>query len=212
MIILRIRNFKNAQETIDSCPYIIKNPTIYKGKYQQLFNNRNPIHLEIGMGKGKFIIEMALKYPQINFIGIEKYTSIIARAAQRAGAIELTNLRLIEMDALILDTVFDHEISCIYLNFSDPWPKTGHSHRRLTSPEFLTIYDKIFKSNSQIVQKSDNMALIEYSIASFKQNGYILEEINYDLENSSIENIMTEYETKFVKLGQKIGYIKATKK
>ena len=155
VIILRIRNFKNAQETIDNCPYIIKNPNVYKGKYNKLFNNNNPIHLEIGMGKGKFIVEMAQKYPQINFIGVEKYTSIIARAAQKTQALELGNLCLIEADASTLDTIFDHEISCIYLNFSDPWPKPGHANRRLTSPEFLNIYSKIFKPNAEIIQKSD---------------------------------------------------------
>ncbi len=145
MIKMRIRNIKNATQRINKCEALIKNPQNYCGKHQELFKNNNEIQIEIGCGKGQFIYEKALKNPNINFIGIEKYDSILLRALEKVEEKPLPNLKFILEDAKNLETIFKNEISCLYLNFSDPWPKKRHAKRRLTSPLFLDIYEKIFK-------------------------------------------------------------------
>ena len=140
---MRLRKVKNALEKIQEYPNIvIQNATSNKGKWNEVFGNNNPIYIEIGMGKGDFIIENAKTYPNINFIGIEKFDSVIVRAIQKSNELELDNLKIIRIDANKLDEIFDKEIDTIYLNFSDPWPKDRHAKRRLTSPIFLSIYDK----------------------------------------------------------------------
>lgn len=198
---MRLRNVKGAKDIIDNCSYIVKNYKDYRGNYKSLFNNDNPIHIEIGMGKGDFIIGMAKMYPNINFIGIEKYDSVIVRAIEKIDE-EITNLKLIRMDATEILEVFDKEIDLIYLNFSDPWPKNRHEHRRLTSENFLTKYDSIFKSHNRIIMKTDNRKLFEYSIISFVNYGYKIENISLDLHKDDIkDNVETEYEKKFVKMG-----------
>jgi len=204
---MRLRNVKDKSEMINS-EYIIKDPTIYKGRWKELFND-NPIHIEIGMGKGKFIIDMALKYPNINFIGIEKYDSVIIRAVQKLKDTDIPNLKLIRMDAYLIEDVFDHEIDRIYLNFSDPWPKDKHAKRRLTSDIFLKRYDNIFKGDKDIIVKTDNKDLFLYSLESFKQYGYELKEVNYNLNDE--DNVNTEYEEKFRSLDKPIYRIKAFK-
>lgn len=209
---MRLRNVKNASNIIKDCPYVIKNPKEYKGHFKEIFNNENKLHLEIGMGKGRFIYNMALNNPDINFIGVEKYESVLVRAVQKIMENPLPNLRLINIDALELNEVFDHEISCIYLNFSDPWPKNRHAMRRLTSKVFLDIYENLFKDEKMIIQKTDNIVLFASSIKSLNNYGYYFEEISLDLENSDIPNIETEYEQKFKNKGFKINYLKATKK
>ena len=204
---MRLRNVKNKQEIMDQAKCLITEPKEYKGKWSNLFGNNNPLHIEIGMGKGDFLIEMARNNPQINFIGIEKYDSVIVRAIEKVP-LDLDNLRLIRMDAKEIDEVFDKEIDCIYLNFSDPWPKKRHHRRRLTSHYFLEKYDKLFKTDNLIIQKTDNQDLFEYSIISFSTYGYTIENISLDLHNSSFEDIvMTEYEKKFVGLGKNIYYV-----
>jgi tRNA (guanine-N7-)-methyltransferase len=196
---MRLRNVKNAKEKINNSNYIILNPNDYKGKWNKLFNNNNPIHIEIGMGKGKFILENALRYPNINFIGIEKYDSVIVKAIEKIEDYKLNNLKLIRCDALILNDIFDKEIDTIYLNFSDPWPKERHSKRRLTSNVFLNIYDSLFKDNKTIIMKTDNRKLFEYSIESLSEYGYKLRNICLDLHNSFIKDIITtEYEERFI--------------
>lgn len=120
---MRLRKVKNAQNIIDESQYIIKKPEIYKGNYKNVFENDNPIYIEVGMGKGDFIIENALKNPEINFIGIEKFDSVMVRAVQKLEEYDIPNLKLIKIDALNIDNIFYKEISCLYLNFSDPWPK-----------------------------------------------------------------------------------------
>lgn len=198
---MRLRNVKGASDKIETSPYIIKNYTMYRGKYKTLFNNDNPIHIEIGMGKGDFIIGMAKQYPNINFIGIEKFDSVIVRALDKLDE-DIPNLRLIRMDAEKIEEVFDHEIDTIYLNFSDPWPKNRHEDRRLTSPKFLTRYDNLFSKDKIIIMKTDNRNLFEYSLISFSNYGYKIDYVSLDLVNSNdIENVQTEYEKKFVKLG-----------
>lgn len=195
---MRLRNVKGAKEIIDNSPYIIKNPNDYRGNYQKIFENNNPIHIEIGMGKGDFIIENAKKYPNINFIGIEKFDSVIVRAVQKLENEEIPNLKLIKIDANEIDDVFDKEISIIYLNFSDPWPKAKHAKRRLSSEIFLNKYDSVFVDKKRIIMKTDNRKLFEYSIKSFTNYGYKIEDISLNLYEDDIKNnIPTEYETRF---------------
>lgn len=209
---MRLRNVKDAKDIVSNSKYVINNPQEYKGSFSKLFNNSNPISLEIGMGKGDFIINMAIKYPDINFIGLEKYQSIIVRAIQKLENLNLNNLKLICMDAKELNEVFAKEIDTIYLNFSDPWPKKRHAKRRLTSDTFLPIYDSLFKKDKRIVQKTDNVGLFEYSIVSLSNYGYVIKDISLDLHNTSKENVMTEYEKKFSSQGIKINYLEAIKK
>jgi tRNA (guanine-N7-)-methyltransferase len=210
--IMRLKNVKNKNDIIEKCNYIVKQPEQYKGNWNKLFNNNNYIYIEIGMGKGQFIIENAIKCPNINFIGIEKYDSVIARASQKANEYELKNLRLIRYDAINIEKIFDHEINRIYLNFSDPWPKKRHAKRRLTSDVFLSKYDKVFKNKKEIYQKTDNMLLFEYSIESLSQYGYKLKNISLDLHNSDYQdNIMTEYEQKFNEQKVRINRLEAYK-
>ena len=208
---MRQRNVKNKKEIINNCEYVILNPSEYKGLWNNLFNNTNPIYIEIGMGKGDFILENALRYPNINFIGIEKFDSILALAIKKIPS-DIPNLKLIRMDALSINDVFDKEIDKIYLNFSDPWPKKRHANRRLTSSVFLKKYDDIFKNNKEIEMKTDNRNLFEYSIISFNENDYKIKEISLDLHHSDCENnIMTEYERKFSSQNNVIYYIKVVK-
>lgn len=204
---MRLRKVKGASEEIESSSYVIKNSNDYKGNFKSVFGNNNPIYIEIGMGKGKFIIENAKRYPDINFIGIEKFDSVLVRAIQSIGDDVIPNLRFIRMDAKDIEDIFDKEISRIYLNFSDPWPKDRHAKRRLTSSNFLRSYDNIFKSDKIIEMKTDNRALFEYSLKSFTDYEYKIEDISLDLHNSDYpDNILTEYEEKFSKKGQVIYY------
>lgn len=211
MIKLRLRNVKNAKEIIENSKYVIKDPQTLKGKFQSIFHNNHPIHIEIGMGKGKFIYEMARQNPKINFIGIEKYESVLVRAVEKIEEM-LPNLKLLCIDAKNLVDVFDHEISCIYLNFSDPWPKNRHARRRLTSPIFLNIYENLFVSEKRIIQKTDNLILFASSLKNLNNYGYQFEEISLDLASTDIPNVETEYEMKFKKEGIKINYLKVSKK
>lgn len=208
---MRLKNIKGAKEYIERSPYIIKNPETYKGKYKTLFKNNNEIHLEIGMGKGDFIIKMAKKYPNINFIGIEMFDSVILRAVQKLENIELPNLKLIRYDATNIEKIFDKEIDTLYLNFSDPWPKNRHEHRRLTSQRFLERYDKIFKEKKHIIQKTDNRKLFEFSLISYIDYGYKIDSISLNLHQDEIDNIETEYEKKFSALGMPIYMVEITK-
>lgn len=208
---MRLRNVKNKEEILNSSDKLVKNPSDYKGNWRKVFDNDNPIYIEIGMGKGDFIIKNAIQYPNINFIGIEKFDSVIARAIQKVPN-DLDNLLLIRMDALDIENVFDKEIDRIYLNFSDPWPKKRHWDRRLTSHKFLARYDRIFKSIPEIIQKTDNVDLFTYSVVSLSQYGYKIDELLLDLHsNKDIDNITTEYEQRFSSNGIKILYLKARK-
>ena len=209
---MRLRKVKNAQNIIDESQYIIKKPEIYKGNYKNVFENDNPIYIEVGMGKGDFIIENALKNPEINFIGIEKFDSVMVRAVQKLEEYDIPNLKLIKIDALNIDNIFDKEISCLYLNFSDPWPKKRHTNRRLTSNVFFNKYDLIFKNTKKIIMKTDNRHLFEYSIKSLTDYGYKINDISLDLHSDNkLDNIETEYEKKFVSKGMVIYYIEVTK-
>lgn len=210
---MRLKKIKNADIIIKKSDYLIDNPTWYKGKWNTVFNNKKNISIEIGMGKGDFIIGMAKMHPDINYVGIEKYDSVIIRAVQKLENEEIPNLRIICFDAADINDVFGKEIDTIYLNFSDPWPKKRHSKRRLTSMEFLKKYDLIFKNNKKIIQKTDNVDLFLYSIDQLSEYGYDLKNITYDLHNDNIlENVETEYEKRFVDRGIKICRLEAYKR
>ena len=205
---MRLKHIKNAEEIISKSKYLVKNPKENKGKWNKVFNNDNNIEIEIGTGKGKFIIEKAMQNPNINFIGIEKYDSPLVSAVKKLEELELNNLKLICFDALEIEEVFVHEINKIYLNFSDPWPKKRHAKRRLTSSVFLNKYDSLFKNEKRIEMKTDNDDLYEFSIESLLENGYdvIKTDTNY------LDTIRTEYEDKFISLGKNINYISVVKK
>ncbi len=207
---MRLRNLKNKESIIEESNYIIKNYKDYRGSFSKLFDNLNPIHIEIGMGRGKFIAESALKNPNINYIGIEKQDNIIARALLSIPK-DIPNLRIIRMNALEIEQVFDHEIDLIYLNFSDPWPKIRQNKRRLTSNIFLDQYDQIFKKDKCIHLRTDNEGLYTYSIEMLSSYGYSLYDVTLDLHRDVSSLITTEYEDKFVGLGVKIYALKARK-
>ena len=204
---MRLRNVKNKSEILDNAQSLIKDPFPYKGKWKEYFHNNHPIYVEIGMGKGKFIYENAKMYPDINFIGIEKYDSVIVKAVQRVEEV-LPNLVFIRMDALEIDQVFDKEVSKIFLNFSDPWPKKRHHLRRLSSSVFLDKYKSI-TNNDIIEMRTDNKELFEYSLVSFSKGGYTLEEVYLDYHHDNMPLITTEYEDKFSSKGMPIYYVKA---
>lgn len=211
---MRPRNLKNKKEILENSTYVISNPEIHKGKWQKLFANSNPIHLEIGTGKCTFIYEMAKTYPNINFIGIERIDTVLALGIKDIETLEkLPNLYLMNYDALNVDKIFFKEIERIYLNFSDPWPKKRHEKRRLTSFRFLEKYDIIFASDNNITMKTDNKELFEYSAISFSNYGYTIVDLSLDLhKKQDYNNIMTEYEKKFTKKGNNIYMLEVKKR
>lgn len=200
---MRMRNPKYKDEVINKCQFLIKDKID--------FDNDNKVHIEIGMGKGNFILNMALNNPNINFIGIEKYSSVASVAIKKIMEYDLPNLRVIISDISNLEELLTNKVDVIYLNFSDPWPKARHEKRRLTSPKFLALYDKFFKDKCTLIQKTDNDDLFSYSLNSIKEYGYNIDFVSYDLHNEKILNIMTEYEEKFSKEGIKIKYLQASK-
>lgn len=210
---MRLRNVQGARDAIADSIYVIHDEEQMKGKWHELFGNDNPIRIEIGMGKGQFIMELAKRNPDINYIGIEKYSSVLIRAVQkREQAEDMTNLYFIRMDAEYIENVFNKdEVSEIYLNFSDPWPKDRHAKRRLTSTHFLNHYDNILAPEGRIIFKTDNRALFDFSLEQIPEAGWKLESYTYDLANSefSRDNIMTEYEARFSAMGTPINRLAA---
>lgn len=204
---MRIINVKNKEEILDNCSFLLNNPKEYKGKFKELFNNDNPIYVEIGMGKGQFIYQNAKKYKDINFIGIERFDSIMAKAILKME--KLDNLILIKYDANLIDDLFDHEIDKIYLNFSDPWPKNRHENRRLTSKLFLEKYKNIFKDKERIEVRTDNRDFFLYSVESLGDMGYLLNDVSFNYQSPDL--IMTEYESKFRGKGANIYHFFAEK-
>ena len=191
---MRLRHVKNANERLAQNERdFVANPALYKGEWNEVFGNDNPIHIEIGMGKGQFLTKLAELNPNINYIGIEKFTSVLLRASEKLETLELTNVRIINVDALMLNEYFaEGEISQIYLNFSDPWPKNAHAKRRLTSNRFLPVYQNILKKDGEIHFKTDNRLLFEFSLESMNEYGMKLQHISLDLHHSDYEgNIMT---------------------
>lgn len=205
---MRLRNIKGSKEFIASSPFVIQTPEEYKGKWSSLFQNDNPIHIEIGMGKGQFIHQLAEQNPDINYIGIEMYSSVLYRALEKRAEVDLNNLYFLRFDAKYLSNIFDEgEVDRIYLNFSDPWPKDRHAKRRLTSNNFLQIYNTVLKKEGFIQFKTDNRDLFDFSVDTVNESSHWhIDEITYDLHNSEFlpGNIMTEYESRFVAEGKPI--------
>ena len=211
---MRLRKVKNASVKLEANQkYFIPDGKAYKGKWLEVFNNQNPLHIEIGCGKGQFIKELATLNPDINYLAIEKYDSVLLRALEKVESLDLPNLRLVLIDATnILEYFEKAEVNRIYINFSDPWPKNHHSKRRLTAPSFLENYDYILAADGTIFQKTDNRHLFEFSLATFNACGWVFERISLDLhKDEDIFNIQTEFEEKWSKLGP-IYYLEAKKK
>ena len=205
---MRLRNIPGADEAIADSPHCIQEPMAEKGRWHLIFGNENPIHIEIGMGKGQFIMKLAKEHPDINYIGIELYSSVLLRALQKMDIEPLPNIRFLCMDASIITEVFDkEEVAKIYLNFSDPWPKERHAKRRLTSRQFFERYDKILAGNGVVEFKTDNDDLFAFSMEEVAEAGWTLDAHTFDLHHDPVlneGNIMTEYEEKFSSLGHPI--------
>lgn len=209
---MRLRNIPRADSTLQVHKLVIKSPEAQRGCWGQVFGNQNPVYIEIGMGKGQFLLNMAKTYPEINFVGIERYSSVLLRAVERMDTEEyqnLTNIRFVCMDARELENVFTPgEVRRIYLNFSDPWPKARHARRRLTSTEFLARYEKVLAPEGQVEFKTDNTPLFDFSLEQVKEAGWRLIAHTYDLHHNkemNRGNIMTEYEEKFSSKGNPIN-------
>lgn len=206
---MRLRNIPGSREVIGESKYVIHEMEEAKGKWSEIFQNDHPIYIEVGMGKGRFITQLAIENPDKNFIGIEKYSSVLLRALEKREQLpELTNLYFLRMDAEDLEQVFaSGEVSGIYLNFSDPWPKDRHAKRRLPSKEFLARYDKILKKEGKVEFKTDNIDLFRFALEQVEEAGWKLEAHTFDLHNDSEMvkgNIMTEYEERFSSQGNPI--------
>ena len=205
---MRLRNVPGARENIAKHELTINEPEKNKGKWNGEFGNDNPVQLEIGMGKGLFLTTLAQENPNINYIGIEKYSSVLIRALEKCEDLELDNIRFIRMEAEYIEDAFaEGEIDKIYLNFSDPWPKDRHAKRRLTSVQFLKRYDTILKKEGVVEFKTDNDDLFEFSVEQVPEAGWEIVAKTWDLHNDEElvkGNVMTEYETKFSKIGHPI--------
>ena len=205
---MRLRNIPGADEAIADSPHCIQEPMAEKGRWHLIFGNENPIHIEIGMGKGQFIMKLAKEHPDINYIGIERYSSVLLRALQKMEIEPLPNIRFLCMDASIITEVFDkEEVAKIYLNFSDPWPKERHAKRRLTSRQFFERYDKILAGNGVVEFKTDHDDLFAFSMEEVAEAGWTLDAHTFDLHHDPVlneGNVMTEYEEKFSSLGHPI--------
>ena len=215
---MRLRNIPGADDVIRRHPIAVKESKDYKGKWNTLFENSNPIHIEIGMGKGQFILTLAKQNPQINYIGIERYSSVLLRALEKFDTeefCELTNVRFICMDAMELPDVFEaEEVEKIYLNFSDPWPKARHARRRLTSTVFFAQYEKVLAKEGVVEFKTDNRPLFEFSLEQVEEARWKLQAFTFDLHHDEIMNqgnVMTEYEEKFSAQGNPIHKLIATR-
>lgn len=207
---MRLRNITGSREVIADSSYVVQEAVLEEcpGTWHDIFGNDKPIHIEIGMGKGKFLHTMAKEHPEINYVGIEKYSSVLLRAIQKMEEEELPNLKFIRMDAEDVDKVFgEGEVDRIYLNFSDPWPKDRHAKRRLPSRQFLARYDHILKKDGQLEFKTDNRDLFDFAVEELEPAGWTAKAVSYDLHADEVlmqGNIMTEYEEKFSSMGNPI--------
>lgn len=215
---MRLRNIPGADDVIRAHAIAIKDEKEHKGKWNEVFENSNPIHIEIGMGKGQFLLTLAKQNPDINYIGIERYSSVLLRALEKFDTEEfcdLTNIRFICMNAMELPEVFElGEVAKIYLNFSDPWPKSRHARRRLTSTTFLAQYDKVLAKEGVVEFKTDNRPLFEFSLEQVEEAGWKLLGHSFDLHHDevmNVGNVMTEYEEKFSSMGNPIHKMIATR-
>ncbi|MCM1399539.1 MAG: tRNA (guanosine(46)-N7)-methyltransferase TrmB [Clostridium sp.] len=204
---MRLRNVKGSRETIAANEFVVHDEEAAKGHWHEIFGNDRPIHIEIGMGKGQFIMELAAQNPDINYIGIEKFSSVLVRAIEKQELKQLPNLKFIRMDAEYIENVFQKgEVDYIYLNFSDPWPKDRHAKRRLTSHQFLNRYGNILSDAGGVTFKTDNTELFDFSLAELEVAKWELVNSTRDLHNSKYNegNIMTEYEKRFSGMGNPI--------
>lgn len=207
---MRLRNITGSREVIAESNYVVHEEGLQErpGTWHDLFGNPHPIHVEIGMGKGKFIHTMAKEHPEINYVGIEKYSAVLLRAVQKMEQEELPNLKFIRMDAEEIDKVFaPGEVARIYLNFSDPWPKDRHAKRRLPSREFLGRYDRILEKGGHVEFKTDNRGLFDFAVEELEPAGWEAKVLTYDLHAEEAlmrGNVMTEYEEKFSAMGNPI--------
>ncbi|MCR5432457.1 MAG: tRNA (guanosine(46)-N7)-methyltransferase TrmB [Lachnospiraceae bacterium] len=204
---MRLKNVPRAAEAIEKSKYAVKEPERFKGRWSEFFGNGNPIHVELGMGKGRFVMDMARLNPQINFIGIERQKSVLVRAVDKMEEEPLVNVALVLYEGDDIEEILgEHEIDKIYLNFSDPWPKDRHAKRRLTSDRFFPRYDHVLKKEGTIEQKTDNKGLFEYSLESAVKCGWKILFETDDLHGSPFSkgNVMTEYEESFSANGNKI--------
>lgn len=205
---MRLRNIPRAQEVIDQSPFVIQNPEQKKGHWQEKFSHAQPIHLEIGTGKGRFILELSQQHPEINYIGIEKYSSVLFRGVEKQDELRLPNLFFIRGEAELITEYFAKgEVEKIYLNFSDPWPKKRNAKRRLPSREFLQRYDAILDKNGTIEFKTDNIDLFSFALDEIPFSHFELDSVTWDLHHDPImgkNNIMTEYEERFSAKGNPI--------
>ncbi|TAH68327.1 MAG: tRNA (guanosine(46)-N7)-methyltransferase TrmB [Anaerolineaceae bacterium] len=208
---MRLRNITGSREAVAKNRFVITEPEKLKGSWGSYFGNDNPIHLEIGTGKGKFLMDLAGSNPDINYVGIEKYSSVLLRALEKRSETELDNLYFIRFDAEYLANIFaKDEIDRIYLNFSDPWPKERHAKRRLTSRHFLSKYNQCLKEEGEIIFKTDNRTLFDFSLEETRAAKWKVRNISYDLHKSEFcaDNIMTEYEERFVSEGKPIHMVR----
>lgn len=206
---MRLRHIRGAEEAIETSPFVIQKPKEHRGHFCELFGNTNPIQIEVGMGKGNFIMELAQKYPETNFIGIERYSSVLLRALQKREELEISNIYFMCVDAKELGEIFaPGEVEKIYLNFSDPWPKDRHAKRRLTSPDFMKVYDQVLAKDGRVEFKTDNQDLFTFSLDEINNSDiWHLDAFTRDLHHDEMMNrgnIMTEYEEKFSSLGNPI--------
>ena len=208
---MEYNKIKNAGSIINSSVYLVKSPENNKNKWSKMFGNNNPINLELGMGRGDFIINMAKTYPNINFIGLEINESQMVKAVDRLSNMKLPNLLLINADAMNIDKIFGKEIDTIYLTFSEPWPKKHDEKKRFTSETYLRLYDKIFKKHKHIILKTDNKGLFSYSLETLSQYWYSFNRVSLDLHNdeNKIRNIMTDFEKQYFKEQRPIYYVDA---
>ena len=215
---MRLRNIPGARETVANSPFVVQEPSTVRGRWKDVFGNENPIFIEVGMGKGQFLMKMAAKNPQINYLGMEMYDSVLLRALQLREKLEAEpdNLLFIREDARLLPEIFEQgEVEKIYLNFSDPWPKARHAKRRLTSREFLARYEKILVDRGEVEFKTDNRTLFDFSLEEIRDAGWTLLACTYDLHRDarlSQGNVMTEYEEKFSGMGKPICKLIAARK
>ena len=212
---MRLRNVPGAREVMIENKYVFTEPEGMKGTWKDVFGNSNPVHIEIGMGKGVFITTLASQNPDINYVGIEKYSSVLIRAIEKCEDIEIKNLRFIRMEAEYIQDVFEKdEVDRIYLNFSDPWPKDRHAKRRLTSKQFFERYDGILKKDGIVEFKTDNDLLFQFSLEQVPEAGWNLDKFTWDLHNDEEMvkgNVMTEYESKFSAMGNPIHKLIASR-
>lgn len=205
---MRLKNVPGSREAIAESRFVIHDPQEHAGSWSEAFGRTAPLHIEIGMGKGRFLMEMAALHPEINYIGIEKYSSVLIRAIQKMEERELPNVRFIRMDAEEITEVFGPgEVERIYLNFSDPWPKDRHAKRRLPSRQFLARYDEILKKDGTIEFKTDNRLLFDFALEELEPAGWRADVVTFDLhgdEKLVQGNVMTEYEERFSSMGNPI--------